>query len=303
MKFFAYTRGFKNDYRWSSPPALPFNEYLKENGIVIYRNANGNFSVYLCSEIADKTDYQQRRISAAVLIDGCGESKAKGFAYWALQSFGNYSLELERCIKHAGTDSWELDEKAIRQFVDSITEVETTGKPLIGRTENANTVENRQTLMRELQCYDFSSESGLKLCIDGGMKSGEKLTEIRSQVQRYLTANASLKILEDKKHLRIFDYIKKFDKYTLPVLLFLSGLVAGLLFAGNDKEQVNFDSLQEQVKTLDRKLESVDQKINTIKADLLQKLEQLNEKLQKANEVLPIPEQRVPPLDRKPLSS
>lgn len=304
MKFFAYTRGFKNDYKWSSPPEFPFNEYLKENGVVIYRNANGRFSVYFCSEATDKTDYQQRKISVALLISGSNESKAKGLACWALEHFGSYASDLEQCIKYAGTDHWELDEKTARQFADSITEIDTTDKPLIDRTENTNMEENRQALRRELQDYDFSPKSGLKLCVDGGVKTSEKLDEIRSQVQRYLTGNASFKCLEkSKKYSLIFNYINRLSEHALPFILILFGFVVGLLFANIDygRNTVDIVPLQKQVKELDVKIDTAVQNINTLMINLQDKIEKLNKNSTKQENKQP--QTNPPPMKHKPLNS
>ncbi|MDR3233225.1 MAG: hypothetical protein LBT46_06115 [Planctomycetaceae bacterium] len=302
MKFSAYTRGFKNDYRWSSPPEFPLNEYVKEDGIVVYRNADGTFFVYLCSGATDKTDYQQRKISVALFINGCSESKAKGFAYWALQHFGNTTANLERCIKYYGTDHWELDENAVKQFADSVVEIDVTEKFLKDRTENANTEENRRMLMYELLHYDFSPKNGLILCVDDGIKTGEKLDEIRSQAQRYLTGKAVAKILEaEKKVLPIFDYINQFGEYVLPFALILFGFAAGLLFASIGRGNLNLVLLQEQIKIFNKKLDAVDKNIDTLKTDLQQSIEKLKDESQKSKNT---PLQIVPPQpERKPLSS
>jgi hypothetical protein len=307
MRFSAYTRGFKNDYKWSSPPEFNFHEYLKEDGVIVYRNTGGTFCVYLSSAATDKKDYQQRSISVSLLVSDFSESKAKGLTCWALQHFGNYAAELEHCIKYPGTDNWELNEQAVKQFIDSITAIDTTERPLSDRTENANTAENREQLLQELHRFDFSPKNGIKLIIDSGVNTGEKLNEIRSQVQRYLTGSATMRILEAEKKHPISDWISVIRSnaggYLLPIGLLLTGIIAGLLFAGNSKDRVNLVPLQEQIKTLDKKLDDIDKDIDTLKTNLYQKIEKLNGEIQKSKGTQPIPQQQTPQTERKPLSS
>lgn len=197
MQYKIYARGKTVDYKWNSAPAIDFQEYLRENGILVEGTSTGEYSVYLVSEnSASASDSQGRRMRIGVLVVGCSEKKAKGIAVWALENWNNFCPEFELLIKDFGADKWEANEPELGAFFESIKEINATGRIFEGRNKNANTEQCRNELIAEIKSFDFSKTAGFKLAVDGGIMTGDKLQKLKAQVQRYLAGEDGFKPLE-----------------------------------------------------------------------------------------------------------
>jgi hypothetical protein len=197
MQYSLYTRGREIDYKWSSPPDLNWQEYLK-NGVLAYRRIDGTFSVYLNSEAIEKEDIARRNIRIGVLITGCSEAKAKGLVVWALEHWDKFADTFTPFVNDFGADEWTDNRTAVEHWVNSVTEIAAAGIPFDKRYENGNTAESRKALIADLKKFDFSPKAGFKLAADGDLMTGSNLKILQSQVERYLSKDKTLKTLQDE---------------------------------------------------------------------------------------------------------
>ncbi|MDR3199067.1 MAG: hypothetical protein LBU34_14465 [Planctomycetaceae bacterium] len=284
MNYSVYTRGKNDDYRWNLPPDEQISECINGYGFVVFRNENKTFTVYLVSEPSDKLDYQQRPISVGVLFSDCAESKAKGLAIWALEHFGNYVIELSKCVTNFGKDEWDMNTKVIEHFIDGITEIPVTDHQLVIRYEDAETTANRTVLAEEIRNSDWTLQAGFKLLVDSGLLSGEKLEIVRKQVDQYLFKGAvrrewSVKQPSQSLWQKFCDFLLTFDMvWILLIVYYFIGSVLLLIlniqlwrpliivyFIGGMLlfwyQQLQIGILQEQIKIKNNEIASWEKKI------------------------------------------
>lgn len=199
MQFAIYTSGHSpdSDYQWSSPSLKMLGSSLADLvsvGIVVYRNDEGLFSVYMHSENSKAVDYRGRGIRIGLLITGCEEEKMKGLVTWRITHWDQCAPVFQDFCTDFGTDGWTIDSEAIERFVQDIADIPPSEVIFEKRYENANTEENRLRLLEEIQHFDFSPATGLKLIVDASILSGtERLQFVRSEVERYLAKDAYLR--------------------------------------------------------------------------------------------------------------
>jgi predicted RNA-binding protein with PIN domain len=188
------------DYVWSKPhDDSAIHDFLSSNGVVVKRQPDGDFTVYLTSEPTTKKDYIGRNITISCLIFNCSDWIAKGLTIYALQHWNHFVQDFEKFVNNFGSDDWSVDEDAIRRFVSKHS-ANTTGKILETKTEDDNTDETRNNLLEDLAKYDFSAGPGIKCVIDNGVLTGnDRLTKIRTEAEVYLWTSGSKRILTENK--------------------------------------------------------------------------------------------------------
>ncbi|MDR3183385.1 MAG: hypothetical protein LBT89_10820 [Planctomycetaceae bacterium] len=196
-----YTRGTKSNYRWSTPPALDFQNYLSGSGIAVYRQVNGQFAVFVLSEPTARTNGTGQSVRIGVLATDCSEGQTKGLAAYVLAHSGEALADAFAGFVRNGNaeQEWEADTAAVEHFLQGITPKKTAGKVFANRQANNNTAQTRSKLAAELSQYDFSPKSGLKLVIDAEKLSGSALNEVRTKVDRYLMKGGRDETLPDKE--------------------------------------------------------------------------------------------------------
>ena len=199
MQYSIYTRGFNTDYCWKHlEPRVRIQDYLNANGVLVARDPEGKFDVYLCSPPTEKKDYMGRKISIAVFVSGCTEAKAKGLAGWALEHWNNSADTFSTFVDDFGKDEWTANNSVLKQWVDNVAEVAATDIPFGNRLGNGNTDESRKELITELRQFKFNQKAGFKLVVDGGLMTGQRFKDIQYDVDRYLYKDGDRKALPDK---------------------------------------------------------------------------------------------------------
>ncbi|MDR0337029.1 MAG: hypothetical protein LBI18_08060 [Planctomycetaceae bacterium] len=200
MQYAIYTRGINKDYLWNKPHNnSTIHDLLSSHGIVVKRQTDGDFTVYLTSEKTTKKDYIGRNITISCLISDCSDWIAKGLTIYALQNWDHFVQDMEKFVNNFGSDDWSIDEDAIKRFVSKHS-ANTTGNYWITKIENDNTTETRNELLENLTKYDFSENTGIKCVIDNGVLTGNDcLTKIRTETDVYLWTGGNKKILTDQK--------------------------------------------------------------------------------------------------------
>jgi predicted RNA-binding protein with PIN domain len=190
------------DYTWSkTPDDSAIHGFLSSNGIVVKRQPDDYFTVYLASEPTPKKDYIRRNITISCLISNCSDWAAKGLTIYALQNWNNFVQDFEKFVNNFGLDDWSVDESALKRFVSKHT-ADATGKIFVVKIENNNTDETRNELLADLAKYDFSTGSGIKCIIDAGVLTGnDRLAKVRAEADVYLWAGGNKKLLTDDKPL------------------------------------------------------------------------------------------------------
>ncbi|MDR1291131.1 MAG: hypothetical protein LBK06_08020 [Planctomycetaceae bacterium] len=226
MQYAIYTRGINKDYIWSQTlDDSAIHNFLSSNGVVVKRQPDGDFMVYLTSEPATRKDYIGRNITISCLIAGCSDWIAKGLTIYVLQNWDHFVNDFEKFVNNFGSDDWSVDEDAVKRFVSKHS-ISTTGKNFITRIENNNTNETRNDLLDELTKYDFSLNTGIKCIIDNGVLTGnDNLIKVRTETDVYLWTGGNKRILteEDKpalKNVAKTDSARTTSKPKLPNLLF-----------------------------------------------------------------------------------
>jgi prefoldin subunit 5 len=196
MQYVIYTRGMNKDYIWSKPHDDSANhDFLSSNGIVVKRQPDGDYTVYLTSEPTTKKDYIGRNITISCLISNCSDWVAKGLTIYTLQHWNHFVQDFERFVDNFGSDDWSVDEDAVKRFVSKHL-ANATGKTWATKIENDNTDETRNNLLEDLLQYAFSANAGIKCVIDNGVLTGNDcLTKIRTEADVYLWTGGSKKIL------------------------------------------------------------------------------------------------------------
>jgi len=197
MKYYVYCRGKNVDYKWDPAPEYVLQNYLGDNGFVVFRHDTGDYDVYLVSEPSEAVDFRGRRISIGVLVTGCAPAKAKGIAKWALDNWNAYGRQFAEFVADLGSDDWKPDSAKLGNFFERIPELPATGREFGQRTVNGNTAETRRALAADLAACDFTPRAGFKLVADGGLMTGENLRKIKESVQRYLTGGGNLEVIRD----------------------------------------------------------------------------------------------------------
>ncbi|MDR1052783.1 MAG: hypothetical protein LBL39_01255 [Planctomycetaceae bacterium] len=227
MQYAIYTRGINKDYIWSKTlDDSAIHNFLSSNGVVVKRQPDDDFMVYLTSEPATKKDYIGRNITISCLVSGCSDWIAKGLTIYALQNWDHFVNDFEKFVNNFGSDDWSVDEDAVKRFVSKHS-ISTTGKNFTTRTENNNTNETRNDLLDELTKYDFSENTGIKCIIDNGVLTGnDNLIKVRTETDVYLWTGGNKKTLieEDNKpslkNVVNTDSIRTTNKPKLPQLSF-----------------------------------------------------------------------------------
>ena len=227
MQYAVRTRGKSagdNDYRWrfsiDNSPSVDVNgmgvhEFLSDNGVLVYQNANGTCTVFLLSRPHEKIlDYQNRGIRIGLLVTECPAPLAKGFFAYGLEHLDNYLADFQSFIINFGQDNWKIDNSAVEKFIASITPIEPSGVVFTQRTENNCADDHRKALLDEIEHLDWSTGEGFKLVVDNGIMTGDNLHTIRSQVNRYLAKKSTESILgeirsEVSVFVRVINRIKK----------------------------------------------------------------------------------------------
>ncbi|MDR0327800.1 MAG: hypothetical protein LBI05_05845 [Planctomycetaceae bacterium] len=235
MQYSIYTRGYNTDYSWkNSKPELNFQEYLGANGLLVARRIDGTFTAYLVSSPTVKTDYMSRNISIAVLVGGCTEAKAKGLAVWALEHWGNFGDTFSTFVDDFGKDGWTVNDSAIEQWIDSITDIPATAAPFENRfAGDSNETSSRKQLIAELKQFRFNPKAGIKLVVDGGLLPGPPFEDIQYAVDRYLYKGGERKALPNEpsseKTLTKRTPVPTSSKSSSPLLVGFVGLILGVV--------------------------------------------------------------------------
>lgn len=206
MEYAIYTRGKHNDYRWNIPPSTPFHNYLAEQGIAVYREMDGTFSIYLffSSKSKENSDSMGRPIGVGCLFTSCDETEAKELTGYALKQWENCYADFARFVRwHDGKDEhWELNSSEIESFIEKTSKKarETPGahSPFPDRMEDGNTPETRRQLMDELSRFGFSTNPGFKLVVDSEILTGGYAREIIDSADRYYMEKGTRKSLANQ---------------------------------------------------------------------------------------------------------
>jgi len=234
MQYSIYTRGFNADYCWkNSQPRVGIQDYLNANGVLVARDSEGKFDVYLCSSPTEKKDYMGRQISIAVFVSGCTETKAKELAIWALEHWDNFADTFSTFVDDFGKDEWTVNNSVFKQWVDNVAEVAATDIPFENRLGNGNTDKSRKELIAELRQFKFNQKAGFKLVVDGGLMTGQRFKDIQYDADRYLFKDGERKVLPDRpvstQTLTEKTTTSKSTGSSSPFLAVLLGMVIGIV--------------------------------------------------------------------------